>query len=178
MRQRSNTNQNAICVIAGLGRPGKLPVLGHHCLFSRSGNLPFLKPTLIERYANGARCWCGPLGSSGASQPPRRSPQRRAEGSTFPPKKINVYQEPYEPLCVARQGAGILHNPKFRILPPTSRHLPSPLDDRFLGRGGESIDCDRPGLHGRADEIEADSTMAMPTMTAPSASPDRETNQT
>ena len=25
---------------------------------------------------------------------------------------------------------------------------------------------------GRADEIEADSTMAMPTMTAPSASPD------
>jgi hypothetical protein len=30
---------------------------------------------------------------------------------------------------------------------------------------------------GRADEIEADSTMAMP-MTAPSASPDRETNQT
>ena len=31
---------------------------------------------------------------------------------------------------------------------------------------------------GRADEIEADSTMAMPTMTAPSASPDRETNQT
>jgi hypothetical protein len=37
---------------------------------------------------------------------------------------------------------------KFRILPPTGRHLPSPLNDRFLGRGGESIDCDRPGLHG------------------------------
>jgi hypothetical protein len=33
-------------------------------------------------------------------------------------------------------------------------------------------------LTGRADEIEADSTMAMPTMTAPSASPDRKTNQT
>ena len=31
---------------------------------------------------------------------------------------------------------------------------------------------------GRDDEIEADSTVAMPTMTAPSASPDRETNQT
>ena len=30
----------------------------------------------------------------------------------------------------------------------------------------------------RMAEIEADSTMAMPTMTAPSASPDRETNQT
>jgi hypothetical protein len=30
----------------------------------------------------------------------------------------------------------------------------------------------------RADEIEAESTMAMPTMIAPSTSPDRETNET
>ena len=31
---------------------------------------------------------------------------------------------------------------------------------------------------GRADEVEAESTMGMHTMIAPSASPDRETNET
>jgi hypothetical protein len=30
----------------------------------------FQKIFLIERYANGARCWCGPLGSSGALAAP------------------------------------------------------------------------------------------------------------
>ena len=105
-----------------------MPVLGHYCLFSRSGNLPFLKPTLIERYANGARCWCGPLGSSGALAAPPTIPTAPRRGVHIPAKKINVYQEPYEPLCVARQGAGDLHNPKGSAqsqVPNTSADKPT-----------------------------------------------------
>lgn len=111
-----------------------MPVLGHYCLFSRSGNLPFLKPNLIERYANGASWWCGPLGSSGALAAPRRSPQAD--------------------ICL-----------RLSMIASSEE-----VANRLIAMAQD--------YSGRADEIEADSTMAMPTMTAPSASPDRETNQT
>ena len=60
-----------------------MPVLGHYCLFSRSGNLPFLKPNLIERYA-----------------------KRRAEGSTFAPKKLMSVRN-LRTVVRCRQGVGI-----------------------------------------------------------------------
>jgi hypothetical protein len=155
-----------------------VPVLGHYCLFSRSGNLPFLKPNLIERYANGARCWCGPLGSSGALAAPRRSPQRRAEGSTFPPKKLMSVRNRTN-RCALHGGAwGICTMPSseyFRRQADICLRLSMIASSEEVANRLIAIAQD---YTGRADEIEADSTMAMPTMTAPSASPDRETNQT
>jgi hypothetical protein len=81
-------------------------------------------------------------------------------------------------LCVARQGVGDLHNASseyFRRQADICLRLSMIASSEEVANRLIAIAQD---YTGRADEIEADSTMAMPTMTAPSVSPDRKTNQT
>ena len=102
-----------------------MPVLGHHCLFSRSGNLPFLKPNLIKTLLRQRSALLVRIpGQFRRSRSPPDHPHSAAPRVHVAAKKINVCQEPYEPLCIARAWRGELHQSKFRILPPTSRHLP------------------------------------------------------
>ena len=112
------------------------------------------------------------------SRSPPTIPTAPRRGVHIPAKKINVCQEPYEPLCVARQGVGICTMPSseyFRRQADICLRLSMIASSEEVANRLIAMAQD---YTGRADEIEADSTMAMPTMTAPSASPDRKTNQT
>jgi hypothetical protein len=83
--------------------------------FGRSGpEFPIgtfrLKSTVIERSATDGVVGADPLGER---HPKPQSPLSPFLGVRNLAKKVTVCQEPYEPLCVAWQGAGDLHNAKF-----------------------------------------------------------------
>ena len=149
-----------------------MPVLGHYCLFSRSGNLPFLKPNLIERYANGARCWCGPLGSSGALAAPDDPHSAAPRGPHSRQKKLMSIRNRTNRCALHGRASSSEYFRRQADICLRLSMIASSVEvaNRLIAMAQD--------YSGRADEIEADSTMAMPTMTAPSASPDRETNQT
>lgn len=69
-----------------------------------------LKSTVIERSATDGVVGADPLGER---HPKPQSPLSPFLGVRNLAKKVTVCQEPYEPLCVAWQGAGDLHNAKF-----------------------------------------------------------------
>jgi hypothetical protein len=65
---------------------------------------------VIEPSATDGVVGADPLGERQPQAPIPLSPSLGVHNLV---KKVTVCQEPYEPLCVAWQGAGDLHNAKF-----------------------------------------------------------------
>jgi hypothetical protein len=63
---------------------------------------------------------------------------------------------------------------RYRVFPPTSRHLPSALAVRFLGRGVGSIDRDGAALQAKAGALETQPKAAQAAIISRRASQDAE----